>query len=154
MIHAQNVKTVQVIAPQILVDNGYPVGSHQGTTPVNIDTKGFAYATITVQLGALDIAVAEMSLYESDDTTDGNFVIISASNFATSPLTLPAATDDNKIYKWFVPLGGARKRYLRVNFKGGDGSVGGYYIAYADLSRANEAPNTATERGLAQQCFV
>lgn len=153
MVHAQNVKTVQQIAAQAIVDNAYFVGSHQGTNPVNVDTKGFAYAVAVVQLGALDIAVAEMSVYESDDTTDGNFTKITGSDFNISG-TLPSATDDNKIYKVFIPLGGSRKRYLRWNLKGGDGSSGSFAIAYFDLSRANEAPNTASERGLGQQLFV
>lgn len=154
MVHAQNTKTVPVIQPQAIVDNGYFVGSHQGTTPVNVDTQGFNYAVACVMLGETDVALAELSVYESDTTTDGDFAIIAASNFATSPATLPSATDDNKVYKVFIPLGGSRKRYLRVNAKGGNGSTGGFLSAWVDLHRANQAPNTATERGLGQQLFV
>lgn len=153
-VNIQNMKVVQVIAPQAIVDNAYFVGSHQGTTPTNIDTLGFNYVAIYVQFGAMDIAAAELSLYESDDTTDGNFTIISSSNYATSPATLPSATSDNTTFVWYVTLGGSRKRYLRVNLKGGDGAAGTYATSFAILSRANQAPNTVTERGVAQQLFV
>ncbi len=151
---SQESKFVPVIIPQAIVDNAYWSGSHQhGSVKTNIDCRGFKNASIKFWLGATDIAVAELSLYESDTTTDGDFVIVAASNYATLPLTLPSATADGTAVEWNVDLR-KRKRYLRVNAKGGDGSTGAYAVAWADLWAAEQVPNSATERGLAQQVLL
>lgn len=151
---AQKCKFVPVINAQLLVDDAYYAGSHQhGSIKTNIDTQGFHAARVVFHLGATDIAVAELSLYESDTTTDGDFTIVSASNYATSPLTLPSSTADGTAVAWFVDLR-KRKRYLRVNAKNGNGSVGGYAYAFVDLWAAEQVPNTAAERGYAQQVLL
>lgn len=150
----QQCKFVPVINAQLLADNVYYAGSHQhGSIKTNVDTQGFHSARVVFQLGATDIAVAELSLYESDTTTDGDFVIVTASNYATSPLTLPSGTADGTAVAWFVDLR-KRKRYLRVNAKNGDGSGGGYAYAFVDLWGAEQVPNSAAERGLAQQVLL
>lgn len=146
MIDATNVKYKVQIQSQAIVDNGYWVGSHQGTNPVNIDTAGCNYALITWELGASDIAMAELSLYESDTTTDGDFAIITSSNYSAA---LPSATADDTVFSWWVPLDGRRKRYLRVNAKGGNGSLGAFGTARALLFGPPGGAATATLAGYA-----
>lgn len=144
-------KHVPVIQSQAIKDNTLFVGSH-GSTPVNIDTKGFAAAVIVFMYGASDIAMAALSIYESDDTTDGNFAIIASSNYATSGIgTLPSSTEDNLLFGWKIPsLGTARKRYLRINAMPGDGSTGSYAAAYAVLGPSEVGIDTASEAGFSQ----
>lgn len=152
MIVAQTPKFVPLINAQLLVDDAYFAGSHQhGSINTAADGLGFHYASIYFQLGATDIAVAELSLYESDD--DSTYTQITTpvtTNYATSPNTLPSATADGTCVAWFIDLRN-RKRYIRVNAKGGNGSVGAYAYSFALLWNADETPSTVTKRGLAQQ---
>lgn len=147
-------KLVPIIQPQAIKDDAYWVGSHT-STPVNVDTKGFGAALIVFQLGATDIAVAELSVFESNTTTDGDFAIIAASNFATSPATLPSATDDNLLFGVLVTnLGTTRKRYLRLNAKGGNGTSGGYASAFALLALPEQGIDSVSEAGFSQLLTV
>ena len=149
-------KFVPLINAQLLVDDAYWAGSHQhGSINTTFDRRlgvnGMVdYFSIVFQLGATDIAVAELSLYESvDDTT---YTIVSASNYATAPATLPSATADGTAVAWHVD-GRARARYFRVNAKGGNGSVGAYAYAFA-LAWPQQWPNSVSERGYAQELYV
>lgn len=151
MIHEQNTKTVMLIQPQAIKDNTEWVGSN-GSTPVNLDTQGFNYLTVYFALGATDIAMTELSIYESDSSASGYTVIDATDSAANS--VLPAADDDNKIYAFRIPLGGSRKRYFRIEAIPGDGTSGSYAVAWAVLSRADQAPNTAAERGLESEVYV
>jgi hypothetical protein len=144
MIHAQDVKYVSLIPPQAIIDNAYWSGSHgHGSVNNAAACDGFNYATFVFYYGTSDIAMAELSLYEADVST---YAIISGSDI-NSVATLPSSTDDNKFVIWHVPLAG-RKRYIRINAKGGDGSAGAYGAGWAVLSRGQQAPNTTTERGV------
>lgn len=142
----QNVKTVWITKPGAIVDNA------AFTTDI-IDTVGFRKARVVVGLGALDIAVAAMKLQHSNDSGMSGAADISGADFSVSPLTLPAGTDDNKLYAIHVDLRG-KKRYLDLSLTGGDGAAGSYIVAFVELYDAEEAPNSATERGLAQEAFV
>lgn len=142
----QNVKTVYITKPGAIVDNS-------AFTTDTIDRKGFSKARIVVGLGALDIAVTAMKLRESDDSGMSGAVDVSGADFSVSPLTLPAATDDNKLYAIHLDLRG-RKRYLDLSLTGGDGAAGTYAVAWVDLYGALEHPNTATKRGFAQEAIV
>jgi hypothetical protein len=68
-------------------------------------------------------------------------------------LTLPSATDDNKLYAIHVDLKG-RKRFLDLSLTGGNGENGTYAIAWVDLYDGVEYPISAAERGFAQEAFV
>ena len=153
MISAQHSKFAYLIAPQAIVNNAYWAGSHQhGSVNNSVDCFGYHYATINFLLGATDIAVAELSIYESDDNS--TFTQIAATDFSVAAVgTLPSATADNTNVRFLLDLR-KRKRYLRINAKNGSGSTGGYATAWAELSRAGVSPSTATERGLAQQVIV
>lgn len=142
----QAVKTVWITKPAAIVDNA-------AFTTDTIDTKGFKKMRIVVGLGALDIALSAFKLRESDDSGMSGAVDVSGADFSVSPLTLAAATDDNKLYAIHVDLRG-RKRYQDVSLTGGDGATGTYAAAWVDLYDAYEAPNSATERGFAQEAFV
>lgn len=140
------IKTVWITKPGAIVDNV------AFTTDI-IDTKGFDEARIVVGLGALDIAVAAMKLTESDDSGMSGAGDVPGADFSVSPLTLPSATADNNLYAIHVDLRG-RKRYFDLSLTGGDGAAGSYIVAWVDLARAEEAPNSATERGFAAEANV
>ena len=123
-------------------------------TNAHVDTAGFSHATAIFMVAATTGAITDGSLLvqESDTTTDGDFATI------TTPVTSvvatePGAGDDNKLYTWEIPLGGTRKRYLRVRATEGS-SVAGIYGVLWCLSRAAQAPNTATEKGVANNILI
>jgi hypothetical protein len=147
MQNLQNLKFVNVTPPAAIVDNA-------AFTTATLDTKGARTVCWLVTLGALDIAVAAMKLRESDDSGMSGAADISGADFSVSPLTLPAATDDNKLYAIFVTMSGSRKRYQDLSLTGGDGAAGTYATVIAILDRLEQAPSTATLRGLAQQAIV
>jgi hypothetical protein len=140
----QNVKTVLVTPPGAIVDNA-------AFTTAAIDTLGFAKLLIIVAFGAMDIAIAALKLRESDD--DSTYSDVSGADFSVSPLTLPSATADNTMVAIHVDLRG-KKRYMDLSLTGGDGTAGTYATVLAILSNGSEAPNSATERGYAQEAIL
>lgn len=146
MINSLAQKVVPVTPPAAIVDNA------AFTTNI-IDTRGFRFVTIIILLGALDVALAALKLRESDDDDMSGAVDVEGSDFSVAPATLPAATDDNKLYAIHVNVIG-RKRYLDLTLTGGDGTAGAYVSAVAVLSRAEEVPNSAEKRGFAQEVIV
>lgn len=140
----QNLKFINVTPPGAIVDNA-------AFTTASVDSKGWDELAFIVSLGALDIAIAAFKLGNSD--TDGSYVDLSGADFSVSPLTLPASTDDNKVYAIFVNCGG-KKRYFDLTLTGGDGATGTYASVLAILAKGETAPSTATLRGLAQQAIV
>ncbi|MDQ3819080.1 MAG: hypothetical protein M3362_15580 [Acidobacteriota bacterium] len=139
-------KVVAITNPGAIVDNA-------AFTTATIDTQGFAFLTIIVILGALDVALAAFKLQESDAANMAGAVDVAGADFSVSPATLPAATDDNKLYAIHVNLSG-RKRYLDLSLTGGDGAAGTYAAAIAVLSDAQIAPSSATDRGFAAELIV
>ncbi len=144
MIDTQKQKIVLVTPPGGLLDNA-------SALTAEIDTLGFDYADIYVLIGATDVAMSALKLQESDVSGSG-FADVEGGNYATNA-TLPSATADNTVHAFHVNLLG-RKRFLDVVATGGDGATGAYITIFAILSRGKEAPNTAAERGLAQELFV
>lgn len=145
-------KIVEVIAPAAIVDNASP------TTNV-IDTQGFRYCEIYVQLGAMDIAMTALKVQESDAKASATALTSGAditgtvmgtdANDTGSTSTLPSATSDNSFIKFEIDLRG-RKRYLDLAATCGDGAAGTYISAFAILSRAEVAPVSAAQKGCAQ----
>lgn len=146
MQNLQNVKTVYITKPGAIVDDA------AFTTDI-VDTKGFRKARFVVGLGALDIALAALKLQESDASNMASAGDVTGADFSVSPLTLPSADDDNKLYAIHVDLRG-KKRYMDLSLTGGNGSNGTYAVAWVDLYDAEEMPNSATERGFAQEAIV
>lgn len=151
MINSMLSKIVRVVSPGAIVDNTTP-------TATVIDTLGYDWCDVYVDLGATDIAVAALKLQESEVSGSGE-VDITGANFATGTLTsgdaaaLPSATDDNRWFAFRVDCR-ARKRYLNLVLTGGDGSAGAYFCAFAILSRAAQAPSTMAQRGLTGEIKV
>ena len=146
-IAAQNCKLVSVTPPAAIVDNA-------SYTTSEIDTLGFDYAKIVVYLGATDIAMTALAVTESDTSGAGHanvsgLVWGTAENIAGSTSTLPSATDDNKFFVFDIDLKG-RKRYLDVTATAGDGTSGTFAVIWAELSRAEDTPTTAAQRGAAE----
>lgn len=146
MIDALKTKTVPVTNPGAIVDNA-------AFTTATIDTRGFAFLTIIIILGALDIALAALKLREGDESDMSDAADVAGADFGVSPATLPAATDDNKLYAIQVNLKG-RKRYVDLTMTGGDGTAGTYATVIAQLSDPAESPSDATGRGFAQELIV
>ena len=145
MNSAQHDKFVSITPPAAIVDNA-------SYTTTAVDTKGYAYLRVFAYLGATDIAMTALKLQESDDSGMSGAADITglvygtSSNVAGSTSALPAATDDNKCFTFEIDLRG-RKRYLDLVATFGDGTAGGYAAAFCLLSRASDAPVSASERG-------
>lgn len=144
MDQVKNQKFVNVTPPGAIVDNA-------AFTTAAVDTKGWKRITFLVILGALDIALAAFKLRESDD--DSSYSDVSGADFSVDS-TLPAATADNNIYAIHVDLDGTRKRYMDLSLTGGDGTAGTYATVIAVLSRPEESPDSASERGFAAELSV
>lgn len=149
MLAPFNRKIVAITPPEAIRDNS-------SWTTATIDTAGYDYAVINVHLGATDIAMTALKVQESDDSgmsgaADVTGLIFGTSNNDTgSASTLPSATDDNKFFSFFIDLRG-RKRYLDLVMTNGDGTAGGFAVAWAELWRAKDAPRTAAEAGYSQR---
>ena len=143
-VHAQNFKLVKVTPPQVIVDDA-------AWTTTEIDTLGFDYLTVVLHLGATDIAMAACAL-QSSNTSGSGFTTPALldtdgdTDADGNAATLPTATDDNGFVIWEVDLRG-RDRYWDLSITAGDGTNGTYATAFAMLTRGDETPTTAAERG-------
>lgn len=148
MIALQNTKFVNLIPPVAIKDNA-------SWTCTEVDTLGYDYATFVVNLGATDIAVATLKVQESNTSGSGfadvtGLVFGTSNNIAGSASTLPAATDDDKIFVFEIDLRKGRKRYLDLVATAGNGTAGTYASGIAILSRGENCPVTAADRGASQ----
>lgn len=146
MNQLQNIKLVSVTPPAAIVDNA-------SYTTAEIDTLDYDYLTVVAYLGATDIAMAALSLTESDTSGSGH-AAISGADFSSgtdidgSSAALPAADDDNGFFVFQVDLRG-RKRYIDVTATAGNGAAGTFCAIHGILSRGKEAPNSVSEAGCA-----
>jgi len=142
----QNCKFVNVTPPAAIVNNA-------AFTTATLDTKGFKKVTWLIVLGALDIALSALKLQQSDDSGMSGAADVSGADFSVSPLTLPAATDDNHLFAIFADNRG-KKRYQDLSVTMGSGSTGGFVNVIAILHDGETVPSTAALRGLTQQAIV
>lgn len=140
MVEAQNVKQFMAVVPVSL--------NNATATAVEIDTKGFGYADIVLAVGATAGNISVFKIQESDISGSGYADITGA-----APAALPGTGDDGKMYAVKMSLGGVRKRYLNVVLTE-DNTGAALVSVVASLSRANEAPNTAAERGFASEAII
>ena len=134
MVPIQNTKIVSLISPVAIKDNAAWVTAE-------IDTLGYDYITLVFNIGATDIAIADLQVTESSTAGSGHADITGAT-FA------PSATNDNTT--WAIELDlRKRMRYIDVDATSGNGTAGTYMSGVAILSRAGEGVETAAERGLA-----
>lgn len=145
-------KLVQTVIPAAAVNNGSAVCQV-------IDCRGFDYLEVAILLGATDIALTALKLQESDATASATALTggadIPGTVFGTDPndtgstSTLPAATDDNKVFKFEIDLRG-RKRYILPVVAVGAGTTGAFVAGLAELSRGQQVPTSAADKGAAQ----
>jgi hypothetical protein len=142
---SQSDKFFSITPPAAIIDNA-------SATTATIDTLGYAFCRILVYYGATDIATVAAKIQESDDSGMSGAADVTGLVFGTSSdiggstSSLPSATDDNKCFAFEINLLG-RKRYLDLVLTLGDGTAGTYVAAFALLSRASDAPVSASERG-------
>jgi hypothetical protein len=147
----QGVKKGVAISPAV-VDNAT-------ATAYVIDTAGVDFVNIDVIIGATDIGVTTLKVQESDvassataltSPTDVPGLIFGTSTIPEDGTTsaLPSATDDNKIFSFFVNTQ-ARKRYLQLVAVAGNGTVGVAIAANWNGGKVSNFANTATSRGVA-----
>ncbi len=150
-VAVQQMKFVSVTPPAAIVDNA-------AYTTAEVDTKGWAYCTYVVYLGATDIAMAVLKVTESDASGSGHADITGLdtdgdTNYDGGTATLPTATDDNGIALFHIDLRG-RKRYLDISATAGDGSAGTFAAIIAILSRGEIGPDTMAEMGAFEVMMV
>jgi hypothetical protein len=142
----QGVKAVNFCPPTAIKDGA-------AFTTTAIDTAGFGKLAIYVNLGSIDATMAVLKVRESDDSGMASPSDVTGLVYGTSlnPETgatsaLPTASDDDKIFAFFVSLQG-RKRYLDVDITAGNGDAGTFAAGMAFLYDG-DGINTAAERGL------
>lgn len=138
MIVLQNAKFQKMIVP---IDT-----TGATATDVEVDTLGFDYLTVIVQLGNVAANMTALKLQESD--TSG----ASEADFTGGSFTAPtAAGGDNDVLVAFVDLR-KRKRYISIVATGGAGAT--LISAIGILTRAEVTPTSATERGIDEQLIL
>lgn len=143
MLDLQNVKFVPVIPPISVA------GGANATVVTVVDTKGFRAAALMIRAGALGAnGVTTLVWQESHESNGANAVNITGANH-----TALVDADDNKVLCTFLNNLGNRRRYLVPLITVGSTNAC-LLAADAVLYRAEETPNTAAERGLAEQKFV
>ena len=146
----QGVKFVNVTPPAARVNNA-------SATTNSIDTTGYSYATVLVELGVTDIALTALKLQESD--TDSSYADITGAVFGTSAdptgatTTLPSASDGNKIFAFYVDLKGRRK-YLKPVITVGNGTAGAFVACQCILSGADVQSHTAAGLNVGQYIAI
>ena len=143
MIYATTTKDVVSVQPAARINNS-------AVTCAAVDRRGFDYAVAKLFIGANDIGLTVAKLQESDD--DSTWTDIPGADFSIAG-ALPGSGDQTKIWLWDVDLRG-RKRYLRPALTIGDGTLGSFVAVVFELSRAEEMPHTASQRGAAQMLEV
>ncbi|HEX4123740.1 MAG TPA: hypothetical protein VHY37_03375 [Tepidisphaeraceae bacterium] len=143
MIYATTTKDIISVPPQARINN-------LAVTCTAVDRKGFDYAVAKLFIGANDIGLTVAKLQESDD--DSTWTDIPGADFSIAG-ELPGSSAVNETWLWDVDLRG-RKRYLRPALTVGSGGSGAYVTVVFELSRAEQMPHTAAERGAAQMLEV
>lgn len=143
MENLQRARWVTITPPGAIVDNAAFT-----TTEIDTVSTGIKYdwLTIALQLGALDIAPSVCKVTHSD-TSGSGFTDVSGGSLS------PVATDDNTRFVFHVDLRN-KKRYIDFNLTGGDGAAGTYATAIGILTSGNEAPTTATMRGVTAEVVI
>ncbi len=146
MIAATGMKLVNVTPPVVALNTESAV---TGT----IDTLGYDHCTIVVQFGVMNIAMTALKVQESDLANMSGGADITgcvsgtSTNIDGTTSALPLSTADNTLYVFDIDLK-ARKRYIDLVATAGIGST--LMTALAILSRAEQTPITAAQRGAAE----
>jgi hypothetical protein len=147
MKQAQGFRVARITSPGAILDN-------TAVTTNVVDTIGFSYAVVLVQLGATDIAMTALKVQHSDvranATTLTSPVDIAGADFTGN---FPSATADDGFHAIYIDLKGLG-RYIDLVATVGDGVAGTFFAAYALLFDASITPSTAADRGLLAQLIV
>jgi len=147
----QQAKFVAAIKPGAILDDA-------SATAEVIDTTGWDYVTIGIQLGATDIALTALKVQNSA-TSGGSYVDITGATFdggsgmGGETLTLPSATDDGKVYAFQIDMRN-KNPFLKVVATVGNGSTGGYVSGLAVLSRGKIGPVVSNDAADGDVCRV
>lgn len=159
MRHMESTKIVPLIFPAAIDDADDPIGAYGDANPNSVDTLGWGRCDIYVLIGATDIAMAALGVFEgpaaASGADDGTYSAVTAATFggSTGATRLPQAGDDNLV--WHVSLDlTERERFLALDATAGDGTAGTFSAAFAILSEPNEHPNSATERGATGEIYA
>jgi hypothetical protein len=85
-------------------------------------------------------------MQEADD--NATFTDVPGTDFSVAPLVLPSAANGNTLWEFQLDLR-SRKRYLKPSLVAGNGTLGVFVTAIAELFRAEQTPITAAQQGLA-----
>jgi hypothetical protein len=143
MLDLQACKFVNVVPPISVA------GGANATVVTVVDTKGFRAAALRVLAGLTGAnGVTVIQWQESHEANGANAVNIAGANH-----TALVDANDNVIICTYLNNLGNRRRYLLPLITVGSTNAC-LLAADAILYRAEEAPNTAAERGLLEQKFV
>jgi hypothetical protein len=137
-------KYVEITNPGALLDGA-------SATTAEVDTLGYDYAVVVVQLGATDGGLTALQITESDATGSGHTAVTglvygTSTNSAGTTSTLPTQASDDQSRAFFIDLR-ARKRFLDLDITAPNTTAGAYVTAFAILFKPGIAPNTAAEWG-------
>jgi hypothetical protein len=147
----QQAKFVAAIKPAAIIDDA-------SATAEAIDTRGWDYATIIVQLGATDIGMTALKVQNSA-TSGGSYVDITGATFddgagmGGAVLALPSATDDGQTCVFQIDMRN-KNPFLKVVATFGNGSAGGFVAAVCVLSRGKISPVLSAEAADGDVCRV
>lgn len=149
MIEQFGTKSVQIAGPIALAASGT-------LAVATIDTLGYEYLRVTVDLGVRDTVLATLKLQQSDAANMSGAIDVPGTVFGTdnndtgAASTLPGATDDNHRFVFLVDLRG-KKRYIKLIAIESAAGATGLVSAWAELSRPHESPPTAAAAGVTQR---
>lgn len=153
MVHDYETRRALFTPPQ-------SVASNTTFTSATIDTKGFSFARIVLDIGVTNIALTSLKVQQSDLSNMGSATDISGTVFGTdnndtgSASSLPDANTSNTSVAILIDLRG-KKRYLKlVAASEVNVNHAGLYSAYADLARPAETPRSASEAGFGQRIIA
>lgn len=128
-------------------DLSLPPQSINGTDTYTsaMDTAGMSEICVLFMYGVSTAAMDNLALYECE-TSGGTYTAVTGGGFSV----MPSATDDNKCYAVYVKIG-AHARYLKLRVDPGAAAT---LVGVVGIGLPNITPNTATERGLADQIIL
>lgn len=160
MIAAGNVKVIGLIAATATV------ATNAAASTVNIDTRGFNFAEIIVMTPPAaatnnTVKMSAIQVNHTDSTSSTGTALIAGTTNTTAASTqflIGAHTDTSNpaMTQIGIDLRG-RARYLYLTVTGGDIAAATNKLtiaAVARLSRADQSPNTNTERGTDSSGFA
>lgn len=158
-----NIRTQTIVLPAAIVNNDDPVGARGDANPVSVDTRYNGRkadaARVRVRLGATDILMGALAVYEGavevDGADDADFTLIANAEFSgtTGESRLPTSTDDGGLFSVYIDLTD-KGNFLLLEARVGNGVAGTFLTAEVDLIFPGESLISATDRGNTGQLIV